>query len=141
MRCSASMTLGILPPLASIAAVRPVFLIVMGISLMVIAWRLAANSGPWTARFLVAGALLLGFGYAVLLPMYESGTIRFFAPDTPMSHVDAGTLAWHVVKMAVMNTGWLVFGLGVAMHANVFGISSPGSHPQPVRFPHRHDAA
>ena len=133
------MSVGILPPLASIAAVLPVFLIVMGISLMVIAWRLASTSGRWTSRLLVAGALLLAFGYSILLPMYEGGVIRFFAPDQPLSLVSADTLAWHVVKVTVMNTGWLLFGLGVALHANLFGLSSPGSHPQTSPHPRPHD--
>ena len=87
----------------------------------------------------MAGALLLAFGYSILLPMYEGGMIRFFAPDKPLSLVSADTLAWHVVKVTVMNTGWLLFGLGVALHANLFGLSSPGSHPQTSPHPRPHD--
>ena len=41
-----------LPVLASIDAVRPVFLIVMGISLMIFAWRLANGANDWAALLL-----------------------------------------------------------------------------------------
>lgn len=136
------MIVGDLPPLASIAAVRPVFLIIMGISLVVIAWRLASQSGRWTSRLLMAGALMLGFGYAILLPLYEAGVIAFYSPRNPHVLATADTVAWHVVKATVMNAGWLLFGIGVALHANLFGLVSPGSHPQPSPHPRsRHDLA
>lgn len=133
------MNVGIIPPLASIAAVRPVFLIVMGVSLSIIAWRLASKSGRWTSRLLMAGALLLGFGYAILMPLYEAGVIAFYTPRTAALPESAQILAWHAVKQTVMNGGWLIFGLGVALHANIFGLSSPGSHPHSPR-PHDHPA-
>ena len=46
--------------LGSIEAVRPVFLIVMGVFLSLIAWRLAKTSGTWTARTLVVRSLDAG---------------------------------------------------------------------------------
>lgn len=105
--------------LGSIEAVRPVFMIVMGAFLMLIAWRLAKSSGVWAARWLVAGALLLGFGYSLLMPLYAAGVIRQYAPGVHY-HGDAGSvLAWHVVKLVVMNSGWLFFGIGLALHANL----------------------
>jgi hypothetical protein len=112
-----------LPPLASIEAVRPVFLIVMGVFLMLIAWRLAKTSTVWTARILIAGALLLGFGYAVMMPMYEAGVLKYYSAKALYQN-GASVLAWHAVKLVVMNAGWLLFGTGVAMHAKVFGSSS-----------------
>ena len=39
--------------LASIGAVRPVFLIVMGICLMIFVWRLANGANDWAARLMV----------------------------------------------------------------------------------------
>ncbi len=111
--------------LGSIQAVRPVFLIVMGVFLTLIAWRLAGSSGVWTARVMVAGALLLGFGYAVMMPLFEAGVIERYAPDARYHGSAATAAAWHVVKMVVMNTGWLLFGLGLAMHAKSPVTSSP----------------
>ena len=114
--------------LASIEAARPVFLIVMGVFLAIIAWRLARTSGTWTARLLVAGAFLLGFGYAVLMPLYEAGVLRYYSPRVHMHGDGATIMAWHAVKLVVMNAGWLLFGLGVAMHAKI--LNSPAPRPR-----------
>ncbi len=104
--------------LGSIEAIRPVFMIVMGVFLMLIAWRLAKASGVWTARILVSGAFLLGFGYSIVLPLHEAGLIQHHQPSAP---------AWQVVKLVAMNVGWLLFGLGVAMHADIFHSTAPRS--------------
>ena len=115
------MTYGVTLQLASIEAIRPVFMIVMGVFLMIIAWRLCKTTEGWTARLIVAGSLMLGFGYAVMLPLYDAGVIpRFSATGS-----SASALAWHAVKLVVMNFGWLLFGLGLALHAQVFSISPP----------------
>lgn len=106
--------------LGSVEAVRPVFLIVMGAFLALIAWRLARTSGLWTSRFLVAGALLLAFGYSMLMPLYHAGVIRYYFPGVNYQGDSSAVIAWHVVKLVVMNSGWLLFGLGVALHANLF---------------------
>ncbi len=108
-----------LPLLASIDAVRPVFMIVMGVFLMIVTLRLAKNTEGWAPRLMVAGALMLGLGYTLLMPMYEAGKIERFNPTAPL-HNSATVLAWHAVKLVVMNTGWMVFGLGLAIHAGVF---------------------
>jgi dipeptide/tripeptide permease len=121
--------------LGSIEAVRPVFLIVMGAFLAIIAWRLAKDSGIWTARFLVAGALLLGTGYAVVMPLYAAGLIRPYAPG--MRGASADALAWHVVKLVLMNAGWLFFGLGLALHAKLFPAPCKSPRTQsPAIVPH-----
>ncbi len=113
-------------PLGSIEAVRPVFLIIMGLFLMVIAWRLSKISTSWAARMIVAGALLLGFGYAVVMPLYEAGIIERYAPDRTRYHGTAATaLAWQAVKLISMNCGWLLFGLGVALHAKLIRMPAP----------------
>ncbi len=116
-----------IPPLylGSIEAVRPVFLIIMGVFLMVIAWRLAKCTSGWTARMIVAGALLLCFGYAVILPLYEAGFIERYSPRTRYHGSAATALAWQAVKLISMNSGWLFFGIGVAMHAKLFGTPAP----------------
>ena len=113
--------------MASIEAVRPVFLIVMGIFLMLIAWRLAKTADHWTGRLIVGGAFLLGFGYAVMMPLYEAGVIERLSPRGRYHGGVATAMGWHAVKLVVMNAGWLLFGAGVAMHAKV--LRSPASHP------------
>ena len=105
-------------PLASIDAVRPVFMIVMGVFLAIVAWRLAKECEGWTARLMVAGALLLCFGYAILMPMYEAGVIERYHPRAPLKD-RAAALGWHAVKLVVMNAGWLVFGLGLGLHSGL----------------------
>jgi len=95
-------------------------MIVMGIFLMVIAWRLCKCTEGWTARLIVSGALLLGFGYAVMMPLYDAGIIERFSPSGRYHGSGASAVAWHAVKLVVMNSGWLVFGLGLALHAKVF---------------------
>ncbi len=124
------MSYGSILPLGSIAAIRPVYLIVMGIFLMVVAWRLSKNSSGWAARFIVAGALLLGFGYTVMIPLYEAGVIE---PVTRKGiyHGSAATaMGWHAVKLVIMNSGWLLFGMGLALHANLFTTPTPKPRPK-----------
>jgi len=111
--------------LGSLEAIRPVFLIVMGVFLALIAWRLARTSGTWTARTLVSGALMLGFGYAVLMPLYEIRVIEPFSSRVVYQGSAATALGWHVVKLVVMNLGWLLFGIGIALHANILNFSTP----------------
>jgi hypothetical protein len=126
-----------LSPLASIEAVRPVFLIVMGIFLMVLAWRLAKISERWPARIIIAGALLLGVGYSVIMPLYEAGIIKRYS--SRHFHGNATTaMAWQMMKLIAMNGGWLLFGLGVALHAKVFAAPAPRRtlSPSPKITPH-----
>lgn len=124
-------------PLGSIEAVRPVFMIVMGIFLMIIAWRLCKCTEGWTARLIVAGALLLGFGYAVILPLYEAGIIERVSSAGHYHGSAATAVAWHAVKLVAMNSGWLLFGLGLAMHAKVFAAPSPSRKTtSPTLAPH-----
>ncbi|MES2923041.1 MAG: hypothetical protein V4819_15910 [Verrucomicrobiota bacterium] len=120
---------GIFSPLASVEAIRPVFMIVMGIFLMVIAWRLSQCTHGWTARLIISGALLLGFGYAVMLPLYEAGSIERISPQGHYHGSAATAIAWHSVKLVTMNSGWLLFGLGLAMHAKVFTPTTPRRQP------------
>lgn len=105
-------------PVASIEAVRPVFMIVMGVFLLVVAWRMAKGTEGWAARLLMSGALMLCFGYAILVPMYEAGKIERFHPTAPLLD-PAAALGWHAVKLVVMNAGWLVFGLGLGLHSGL----------------------
>jgi hypothetical protein len=39
-------------------------------------------------------------------------------------------MGWHAIKLVVMNAGWLVFGIGLAMHAKLLD-------PAPVANPRR----
>lgn len=113
-----------LAPIASIEAVRPVFMIVMGVFLLIVAWRMAKGTEGWTARLMMAGALMLCFGYAILVPMYEAGIIEKFHPRAPLND-PAAALGWHAVKLVVMNAGWLVFGLGLGLHSGLVRIPAP----------------
>ncbi len=109
------------PPLvllASIDAVRPVFMIVMGVFLLVVAWRMSKEAEGWSARLMMAGAIMLAFGYSFLIPMYEAGKIEKFYPGSHL-HNPAAALGWHAVKLVVMNAGWLVFGLGLGLHSGL----------------------
>ncbi len=129
-------------PLASIEAVRPVFLIIMGIFLMVIAWRLSKISTGWASRMIVAGALLLGFGYAIVLPLYEAGVIERYAPGRTHYHGTAATaLAWQAMKLISMNCGWLFFGLGVALHAKLITVPAPRRATYPPALASNESAA
>jgi len=123
-------------PIASISAMRPVFMIVMGAFLLLTTWRMTRGTTGWAPRVLIAGALLLAIGYAVVIPLYQAGIL------TPLSQIGissadaASALGWHVVKTVSMNGGWLVFGLGLAMHAGIFEtekstapVEAPSSSP------------
>lgn len=117
-------------PLASIDAMRPVFLIVMGAFLLVIAWRMTRGSRGWGGRTMLAGAMLLCFGYSVVMPLYQSG----WMVSLQNLHAYPGEawvpLFWHCARLAAMNLGWLLFGLGAAAHARLFDIA-----PKPARIP------
>jgi len=106
--------------LLSIEASRPAFMIVMGLFLLVVAWRLVKGRSGWAPRLIFAGALMLAFGYAVIVPLYQSGTIPAYRPGAHVHGDPALALGWHVVKLFTMNAGWLLFGLGVSLHARVF---------------------
>ena len=117
--------------IGSIEAMRPVFLIVMGVFMLIFAWRLAKSSETWTSRLMMAGALLLAFGYALMLPLYEAGVLEQYSPARTHYQGSAATaMGWHAIKLVVMNAGWLVFGIGLAMHAKILS-------PAPVENPHR----
>ena len=105
-------------PLASIEAVRPVFMIVMGVSLLGISLRMAGGLSGWSARFIVAGGLLLCFGYALLMPLYELGKIERYHPQAILHH-PATALAWYLIRQFVMNVGWLALGVGLGIHTGL----------------------
>ncbi len=124
--------------LGSIEAMRPVFLIVMGVFMLIFAWRLAKNSDTWTSRLMMAGALLLAFGYALMLPLYEAGVLERYAPNRLRYEGSSATaMGWHAIKLVVMNAGWLVFGIGLAMHAKIL---SPARIENPLREAPAHNA-
>lgn len=110
---------------------RPVFLILMGLVLLLVAWRLARHCSGWPTRVMVAGALLLAFGYGVVLPLY---TLQVLVPLNLVMFVPradpATALGWHLVKLFSMNGGWFLFGLGLALHAGLFeSLRKPKSSP------------
>lgn len=98
-------------------------MIVMGISLVIFSLRLASGAKTWPARLMMTGSLMLGFGYAVVLPAYEGGLIEsIHSPHTV--NLEAAIM-WHVIRLVTMNAGWLIFGIGVAMHANILPQPAP----------------
>ena len=123
-------------PIASISAMRPVFMIVMGAFLLLTTWRMTRGTTGWSPRVLIAGALLLAIGYAVVMPLYQAGILIPLSQIGVSSADAASALGWHVVKTVSMNGGWLVFGLGLAMHAGIFEteksaapVEAPSSSP------------
>jgi hypothetical protein len=120
------------PLLASTEAFRPVFMIVMGAFLLLTAWRMTRGTGGRAPRTLMAGAVLLALGYSVVMPLYQAGVL------VPLSMVGILpvdpdlALAWHIVKVVSMNGGWLLFGLGLALHAGIF---ETAASPAPVESP------
>ena len=120
-------------PLASIGAMRPVFMIIMGVFLLLTVWRITRGTSGWAPRILMAGALLLAFGYAVVMPLYQGGIVMTVTPAGgalfEYTWVEVG---WHLVKMVSMNGGWLVLGIGVALHAGLFETEKSAA---PVQVP------
>lgn len=99
---------------------RPVFLIVMGFSLLLIAFRLRGSVRGWSGWLTMTGAMMLTLGYSVLLPLYEAGVL---APLSQLGSLDRSVgpiVIGYVLKLVLMNGGWLLLGSGVALHANLF---------------------
>ncbi len=105
-------------------------MIVMGVFLMIVTWRLAKDAEGWAPRLMVAGALMLGLGYSLLMPLYEAGKIERYHPAAALQD-PAIALACHAVKLVVMNTGWLVFGLGLSMHVGMFRLPAAKKAAKP----------
>jgi hypothetical protein len=112
------------PLLASAGAFRPVFLIVMGAFLLLTAWRMTRGTTGWTPRILLAGALLLAFGYSVVMPLYQAGVLLPLSLVGQLPGNPTTAMVWHVIKLVAMNGGWLLFGLGLALHAGIFETES-----------------
>jgi hypothetical protein len=121
--------------LLSIEASRPAFMMVSGLFLLLVAWRLVQGKSGWSSRLTLAGALLLAFGYSVLVPLYQAGLIETFRPGRHIHGDPTIVLGWHVVKLFAMNAGWFMFGLGLALHARVFAVR-PAHSPHPPHPPH-----
>ncbi|TAF24512.1 MAG: hypothetical protein EAZ71_10390 [Verrucomicrobia bacterium] len=104
----------------------------MGAFLLLTAWRMTRGTKGWAPRSMMAGASMLTIGYSVVMPLYQAGVL------TPLSMVGIApvdpdwALVWHVVKMLSLNGGWLLFGLGLALHAGIF---ETATSPAPVAAP------
>lgn len=118
--------------LLSVEASRPAFMMVTGLFLLVVAWRLVHGKSGWSSRLILSGALLLAFGYSVLVPLYHAGLIQSFRPGRHFHGDPTVVLGWHVVKLFAMNAGWFLFGLGLALHARVFAVRPAQSPTPPV---------
>lgn len=122
---------GTIAPLLSLEASRPAFMIVMGLFLLVVAWRLARDGSGWASKLLVSGATMLAFGYAVIVPLHESGMVPRFRVGAHIHGDPTVALFWHVAKLFAMNAGWFLFGLGLVLHARVFA-RTPVTTPDPT---------
>jgi hypothetical protein len=121
-----------IPVLASVDAFRPVFTIVMGGFLLLTSWRMTRGTTGWAPRTLLAGAFLLALGYSILMPLYQAGVLMPLSTNS-LTQVDpTATLVWHTVKVVSMSCGWLLFGLGLALHAGIF---ETAKSPAPVESP------
>ena len=107
-------------PLASISAMRPVFLIIMGVFLLLTAWRITRGTTGWSPRLLMAGAMMLAIGYSVIMPLYNARILSTISPSVIVNGDAATAVAWECIKLVTMNGGWLVFGMGLAIHAGLF---------------------
>jgi hypothetical protein len=133
MLSNGSMTLAPpVPLLAATPALRPVFLIVMGAFLLLTAWRMTRGTSGWTPRIILTGATLLGFGYAVLMPLYEARILTPLSQIGLMGTNPDAVILWQAAKLICMNVGWLMFGTGMALHAGLFETAK--SHA-PVQVP------
>lgn len=94
----------------------------MGLSLMLFAWRLTRGSSGWSGRLIVTGALLLTIGYAFVLPVFETGNLDPHTEAGRAARAAGTTQAWQVLRLVVMNAGWLFFGWGLALHAGLLDI-------------------
>jgi hypothetical protein len=111
---------------------RPVFMIVMGVFLLLTAWRMTRGTTGWTPRMLLSGATLLAFGYAVVLPLYEAGVLVPLSKIGLVPADPAVALAWSAIRTVSLNAGWLLFGLGLALHAGIF---ESAKSPAPLQAP------
>lgn len=101
--------------LASFDLSRAPLLMVLGLALVVFTWHMVSRSQGGGRRIMMTGALLLGIGYVILLPLQESGLLT--AGHEGHGHDSVlDTAAWRVVKPVVMNLGWLLLGGGLALH-------------------------
>lgn len=134
MLSNGSMTFA--PPVPLLAAstpqLRPVFLIVMGAFLLLTAWRMTRGTHGWTPRIILTGASLLSFGYAVIMPLYEAKIILPLSQIGTMGTNPDAIILWQAAKLICMNAGWLMFGLGMALHAGLF---ETAKSPAPVQVP------
>ena len=93
-------------------------MIVMGIFLLIISWRLSRQTGRWTTRMIRTGAVLLGLGYGLMAPLQEAGILgQTLILGEPAEGI---VISWKMTKSVIMNSGWLLLGLGLAMHAGIF---------------------
>lgn len=127
-----NMTQNMFLPLATIEAARPVFMIVMGVFLLIFTWRMSKEEKGWSAWLMMGGAILLAFGYAILLPLYEAGKIERYYPG---KHVhDSSAIGWHATKLLAMNAGWFVFATGLGIHSGFLKMPAflKATKPQPA---------
>ncbi len=114
---------------ASLDLSRAPLMMALGLALAVFTWRMAGRVRGGGRLPLLAGALLLGLGYSVLLPLQESGLLNRGHEGHDHARV-TDTAAWNMSRVAVMNLGWLLLGGGLALHVRSARKSLPVSSPQ-----------
>ncbi|MCF7675902.1 MAG: hypothetical protein K9N23_08480 [Akkermansiaceae bacterium] len=116
--------------LASFDLSRAPLLVVLGLALVIGTWHLINRNPGGGHRLMMTGALLLGIGYVVLLPLQESGLLAAGGQGHGHESVIHST-AWQLVRLVVMNLGWLLLGGGLALHARSNRTLLRNDNPQP----------
>ena len=122
------MDLNFPPMLASFDLSRAPLLVVLGLALVIGTWHLINRSPGGGRRLMMTGALLLGIGYVVLLPLQESGLL---AADGHGHESVIHSTAWQLGRLMVMNLGWLLLGGGLALHVRSHRTSLRNDNPPP----------
>lgn len=115
--------------LASLDLSRAPLMMALGLALLVFTWRMAGRVRGGGRLPLLAGAVLLGLGYSVMLPLQESGILNRGHEGHDHARVTE-TAAWNMSRVAVMNLGWLLLGSGLALHVRSARISLSVSSTQ-----------
>ncbi|MBN8460135.1 MAG: hypothetical protein J0M04_20090 [Verrucomicrobia bacterium] len=112
---------------ASLDLSRVPLMMALGLALVVFTWRLAAHARRGRG-LLVSGALMLGLGYSVVLPLQDTGILNRGHEGHSHEQLTDST-AWKVSRGILMNTGWLLLGSGLALQVRAKRPSSESPTP------------
>lgn len=119
--------------LASFDYTRVPLMMLLGVALVIFTWRMLSHGEGRGRQLMMVGALLLGCGYAILLPLQDSGLLTTAHGDHA-GHDHGGmvdTAMLDTAKLVVMNLGWLLFGGGLALRVSANRAPLANPIPQP----------